>query len=54
MYNPFTVFGPVVEMGSNRPFLDHHPRELLRAGRIKDVPWIVGVTSEEGLYPAAG
>jgi len=51
-YNPYTVFGPVVEVGSKRPFIDQHPRDLLKKGLSQDLPWIAGVTTEDGLYPA--
>lgn len=54
MYNPFVVFGPVIETESKHPFIDQHPRDILRAGKINDVPWISGIVNEEGLYPVAG
>lgn len=53
-YNPFTVFGPVVEIGATKPFIDQHPIDIIQQGKAKDAPWITGITSEEGLYPAAG
>lgn len=54
LYNPFTVFGPVVEVGSANPFIHQHPIDIIQQGKAKDLPWITGVTSEEGLYPAGG
>lgn len=54
LYNPFTIFGPVVEVGSTKPFIDQHPRDIIKEGKAKDLPWINSVVSEEGLYPGAG
>ncbi|XP_076182913.1 carboxylic ester hydrolase-like [Ptiloglossa arizonensis] len=52
-YNPFTPFGPVVEKFGEEPFIDRPPVEIVSSGDVHDVPWITGVTSEEGLYPVA-
>ncbi|XP_043273322.1 uncharacterized protein [Venturia canescens] len=52
-YNPYTPFGPVVEKGSNAPFIDRSPIEIVSSGDVQDLPWITGVVQEEGLYPAA-
>lgn len=53
MYNPFNVFGPVVEKGSKNPFIDEKPIDIVRQGKAQDLPWITGVVTEEGLYPFA-
>ncbi|XP_071576019.1 venom carboxylesterase-6-like [Temnothorax nylanderi] len=54
LYNPFTPFGPVVEkIGDEAPFIDRTPVEIINSGDVQDVPWVTGVTSEEGLYPVA-
>ncbi|GAB1859692.1 Carboxylic ester hydrolase [Camponotus japonicus] len=53
LYNPFTPFGPVVEKGSDAPFIDKTPVEIVNNGDVQDIPWITSVTSEEGLYPVA-
>ncbi|NP_001295468.1 venom carboxylesterase-6-like precursor [Athalia rosae] len=55
LYNPYTPFGPVVEKGGSdgTTFIDRSPIEIINSGDIMDVPWITGITSEEGLYPAA-
>ncbi|XP_070172352.1 carboxylic ester hydrolase-like [Polyergus mexicanus] len=54
LYNPFTPFGPVSEkVGDDAPFIDRTPVEIVNSGDVHDVPWITGVTSEEGLYPVA-
>ncbi|KAL6428890.1 hypothetical protein ACFW04_008014 [Cataglyphis niger] len=53
-YNPFTPFGPVSEkVSDDAPFIDRTPVEIINSGDVHDVPWITGVTSEEGLYPVA-
>ncbi|KAK9297785.1 hypothetical protein QLX08_008630 [Tetragonisca angustula] len=52
-YNPFTPFGPVPEKFGDEPFIDRTPIEIVSSGDVQDVPWITGVTSEEGLYPVA-
>ncbi|XP_011171836.1 uncharacterized protein LOC105204452 [Solenopsis invicta] len=53
-YNPFSPFGPVPErFGDEAPFIDRTPVEIINSGDVQDVPWVTGVTSEEGLYPVA-
>ncbi|XP_071576041.1 venom carboxylesterase-6-like isoform X2 [Temnothorax nylanderi] len=53
-YNPFTPFGPVAErFGDETPFIDRTPIEIINSGDVQDLPWVTGVTSEEGLYPVA-
>ncbi|XP_066589450.1 venom carboxylesterase-6-like [Prorops nasuta] len=53
MYNPYTPFGPVVEKSGVMPFISRSPVEIINDREVQDVPWITGVVSEEGLYPAA-
>lgn len=52
-YNPYTPFGPTVELAGAAPFLDQDPQEALELGNFKDLPWLASVTSEEGLYPVS-
>ncbi|XP_029158905.1 venom carboxylesterase-6-like [Nylanderia fulva] len=52
-YNPFIPYGPVPEKVGDRPFIDRTPIEIVNSGDVQDVPWITGVTSEEGLWPVA-
>nr|AWW17128.1 carboxylesterase E13 [Subpsaltria yangi]AWW17130.1 carboxylesterase E15 [Subpsaltria yangi] len=52
-YNPYTPFGPVVEVGGLTPFLSQHPYEILSTGNIQDLPWLASVTAQEGLYPVS-
>ncbi|KAB0793679.1 hypothetical protein PPYR_13299 [Photinus pyralis] len=53
MYNPFSPFGIVAERHGRRPFLPDHPYELLRSGKVQDLPWITSLVKHEGLYPVA-
>ncbi|KYQ46763.1 Venom carboxylesterase-6 [Trachymyrmex zeteki] len=54
LYNPFTPYGPVAEkFGDETPFIDRTPVEIINSGDVQDIPWVTGVTSEEGLYPVA-
>ncbi|KYM89950.1 Venom carboxylesterase-6 [Atta colombica] len=54
LYNPFTPYGPVVEkFGDEASFIDRTPVEIINSGDVQDIPWVTGVTSEEGLYPVA-
>lgn len=51
---PFSPFAPVVEpAGTPAPFLPRAPIDTVRAGLAHDLPWITGITTEEGLYNAA-
>lgn len=51
MYNPFSPFGIVAERHGKRPFLPDHPYELLRSGKVQDLPWLTSLVKHEGLYP---
>ncbi|XP_069694918.1 venom carboxylesterase-6-like [Periplaneta americana] len=53
MYTPFAPFGPTVEVGSSNPFMTKSPINALLDGDAQNLPWITGVTTEEGLYPTA-
>ena len=53
-YYPFTVFGPVVEPNHPNAFLSEEPGKLLTFKRVKNIPWLIGMSKDEGLYPAAG
>ncbi|XP_023311000.1 venom carboxylesterase-6-like [Anoplophora glabripennis] len=46
---PMTPFSPVVEKGSTNAFLDAEPYQLLKEGKVHDVPWITSYTTGEGL-----
>lgn len=51
----FTPFTPTMEApGVREPFLSQYPYHAAMAGAMAKLPLITSVTSEEGLYPAAG
>ncbi|XP_018579398.2 venom carboxylesterase-6-like [Anoplophora glabripennis] len=47
---PPTPFTPVVEKGSANAFLDAEPYQLLKEGKVLDVPWITSFVTAEGLF----
>ncbi|XP_034252085.1 venom carboxylesterase-6-like [Thrips palmi] len=50
---PFSPFAPVVEpAGTLGAFLDSAPLDVIQSGAAHDLPWMTGVTTEEGLYNA--
>ncbi|KAL1464544.1 hypothetical protein WDU94_004177 [Cyamophila willieti] len=53
VYAPFSPWGPTVDSFAKNPILTDYPIELLKQGKIADVPWLNSVTTAEGLYPAA-
>ncbi|XP_017766182.1 PREDICTED: venom carboxylesterase-6-like [Eufriesea mexicana] len=53
LFNPFSVFGPVVEKHGPDAFITRSPIDVINSGEAYDVPWISGVVSEEGLYTSA-
>lgn len=53
LYNPYSPFGVVVEPPSASAFLTDHPKNLLKSGNFKKLPWLLSQTQDEGLYPAA-
>jgi carboxylesterase type B len=53
LYNPFSPFGVVVEKPSPTAFLIDSPKNLMATGKLKNLPWILSQTKDEGLYPAA-
>lgn len=53
-YNPYSPFGPVVEPPGPGSFLSEKPIDVIRKGKVQNVPWLISVTEDEGLYPVAG
>lgn len=49
---PFSPFAPAIEPKLDGAFLTEHPYELLRKGNVKDAPWLVSTTTDEGIFPA--
>lgn len=51
---PGIMWGPTDEPDIEGAFLTDSPINLLTAGKIRDLPWISGVTSSEGLSFSRG
>ncbi|KAK9884283.1 hypothetical protein WA026_005235 [Henosepilachna vigintioctopunctata] len=45
IFNPFSPFGAVIDAWSKDPVIPKHPLELLKAGPVNDVPWLLSHTS---------
>ncbi|KAM8704612.1 hypothetical protein ACLKA7_009123 [Drosophila subpalustris] len=53
-FMPFLPFGPVVEPADSAdPFMIQHPRDIIKSGKIAQIPWLVTYTPEDGIYNAA-
>ncbi|XP_076754354.1 carboxylic ester hydrolase [Xylocopa sonorina] len=52
-YCPMIPFRPVIEPVHPGAFLTEDPTLLSKHGRMSDIPWMTGVTSEEGALVAA-
>ncbi|XP_044262620.1 venom carboxylesterase-6-like isoform X2 [Tribolium madens] len=52
LFLPIAPFAPVVEKKGTKPFLSDFPYNLLKAGKVQDVPWISSNTAHEGIFPA--
>uniref|UniRef100_A0A1L8DJ77 Carboxylic ester hydrolase n=1 Tax=Nyssomyia neivai TaxID=330878 RepID=A0A1L8DJ77_9DIPT len=48
---PFSPFGVVVEYSATDPFLAAHPEVLYKTDKVAKLPWIVGYTNADGLFP---
>ncbi|KAK9511867.1 hypothetical protein O3M35_000440 [Rhynocoris fuscipes] len=53
MYNPFSPFGIVIEPPSPNAFLSESPVNIILKGKAQDIPYLVTMNSDEGLYPGA-
>ena len=45
---PSTAWGPRVDPESSLPFMPMEPIDLATGGSFSHVPWIVGLTDDEG------
>lgn len=43
-----------MEPENSNSFLTEEPIKLLKTGQFKDLPWLVSLCKDEGLYRAAG
>lgn len=53
-YDPMISFRPVIEPAHPGAFMMEDPLISVREGRLLDVPWMTGITSEEGALRVAG
>lgn len=53
-YDPMIPFKPVVEKKHKGAFLTEDPIDIIRAGKVAPVPWIIGINTEDGAIRAAG
>ena len=51
---PLVLFGPRVDKERESPFLPAEPTELIKKKQFQSVPYIMGVTQNEGVMMAAG
>lgn len=53
-YNPFSIFGPVVEHENTYDaFLTQHPVNIIKSGNYAHIPWIASYVLDDGGYNAA-
>lgn len=53
---PLTIYLPAIESKTEnnpQPFITKDPLEIIENGEFSNVPWIIGVTSSEGILRAA-
>ncbi|XP_049855152.1 juvenile hormone esterase-like [Schistocerca gregaria] len=50
---PLSLFRPCVDAATASPFLPVDPLQLLEDGQVASVPWLLGVTSDQGLFRLA-
>lgn len=47
-------FKPVIEPDLEGAFLTEHPVDIIKTGRAANVPWILGVNTDDGALRVAG
>ena len=50
---PITAWSPRVDPESKIPFMPMEPIDLMKAGSFQHVPWVVGLTDDEGSFKAS-
>ncbi|KAL0099083.1 hypothetical protein PUN28_020261 [Cardiocondyla obscurior] len=53
-YCPMIPFRPVIEPEHSSAFLTEDPTISVSEGRLRDIPWMTGITSDEGALKVAG
>eukprot|EP00090_Calanus_glacialis_P030307 TRINITY_DN4885_c0_g1_i1.p1 TRINITY_DN4885_c0_g1~~TRINITY_DN4885_c0_g1_i1.p1 ORF type:complete len:639 (+),score=148.83 TRINITY_DN4885_c0_g1_i1:104-2020(+) len=49
---PLTAWSPRVDVESPVPFMPREPIDVMTAGEFQHIPWITGMTDDEGAYRA--
>ncbi|KAF2886682.1 hypothetical protein ILUMI_19491, partial [Ignelater luminosus] len=52
--DPIVPFRPVVEKGIEGAFLPAHPSDIIRSGKSAKVPFILGITTQDGCARSPG
>ena len=50
---PMTAWSPRVDSESPMPFMPREPIDMMKEGSYTHVPWIVGITDDEGAFKAS-
>lgn len=53
-FDPVVPFKPVVESNTDGAFLPEDPIDTIKSGKSAHIPFITGVTTEEGAVRSAG
>lgn len=53
LIHPDIMIGPVVEKVGNNSFINMQPYDLIRKGKVQDIPLIACGVADEGLWTAA-
>lgn len=53
LYNPFSPFGPVIEVDHKFAFITENPKKILEQGNYQKVSWLQTLVQDEGGYPTA-
>ncbi|KAF2879713.1 hypothetical protein ILUMI_26463 [Ignelater luminosus] len=52
--DPVMPFRPVIERGIDGAFLPTHPSEILKSGKAAEIPFMTGITTEDGCSRSPG
>lgn len=47
-------FKPTIEPNLDGAFITEHPLEIIKSGKAADVPFLTGITTEDGALKSAG
>lgn len=53
---PFLLYAPVMERRTDlnpKPYITEDPLDIIKSGRMRKVPWIIGVVADEGILRAS-